>query len=121
MYEAPYVDGRKHGVERLRGQSETPYVDGKRHGIATFRDADGNVIRRAHYVNGKDVGQNDKEELSEYIAYGPATTVTFFDNPYMADFRVDSEGNMWPGSIVDHEARPGFVVAYLRSGSSRRA
>ena len=55
--QAPYVDGKKHGMEVDRGASygtviTTPWVDGKIHGTVVERNGEGDVVGRTEFVNG---------------------------------------------------------------------
>ena len=58
MWEAPYVNGKEHGIEKWYYESgalmaEAPYVDGKRHGIEKWYYTSGALQIETPYVRGK--------------------------------------------------------------------
>jgi hypothetical protein len=53
--------------------------------------------------------------LEGQLAYGPATTITFFDEPRLYDTSIDAQGIVRAGTAADHEIRAGFALSYLFS------
>ena len=85
--ESPYVNGKKHGLEKLYYESgvlykEAPYVTGKKHGIEKHYYKTGALWDETPYVNGMRHGigrgyDKEKTSISCLTLYDRDLTVTF--------------------------------------------
>ena len=55
------------------------------------------------------------QDIETQLAYGPATTMSFFDQPQLHDTKIDAQGIVRADTVADHEIRLGFALSYLFS------